>query len=250
MGGKLTYVNRQCGAIALAFLYSECRKRSMRRRPCQRTMLGGISLPSANMSTGRMVREGAHLIEQLILDTTGLRPVVEKRDVLHPRQPDHDPQTVPLGRIQQIATGGVDPHRVDAVRRHQTEVFVYPFERRKLIAVGVRREGAVRRALDEVTLSPKTQELPVDFDATIVGGGAVSRTAGSGWRAVLTGVRGACVLSSNLYSIAVQTARDCTPRADPAALGQVSAAGPYLKRPWRLLLVDTQRAGVDRHADD
>ena len=153
-----------CPATPLfASSYSSRRKRSTRSRPCQRTTPGGISLPSANSSDRRMVAELARPVATISRRIVALqRAIVEERDVLRPRQPDHHAQAVPRGLVEQVAARRrVDADRVDAELRHQPEVLGDLADGGELIAVRVGRERAVRDALDQEPLVAGAQELAV-----------------------------------------------------------------------------------------
>ncbi len=83
--------------------------------------------------------------------------------MLRPREADDDPQVVASRRVEH---GGrrrrVRANRVDARCRHRGEVLLDAFRIGVLAAVGVRREGAVRYALDEKPPPVDLEELPVD----------------------------------------------------------------------------------------
>ena len=71
-----------------------------------------------------MIGELANRSHHVALDLVPQAPIVEKRDVLRPRQSDHDAQAVPRRFVEQIAARGrVHADGVDAERRHQAEVF-------------------------------------------------------------------------------------------------------------------------------
>ena len=87
---------------------------------------GGISLPSANSEHGGVIAELANLARRSRVRIVALqRAIVEKRDVLRPRQPDHDAQAV-CARLRRAGRGAAAcrrADRVDAELRHQAEVF-------------------------------------------------------------------------------------------------------------------------------
>ena len=80
--------------------------------------------------------------------------------------PDHHAQAVTAGFVEQVeARRRVQADGVDAERCHQPEVLRDPGGWRELIAVRVRREGAVGHALHEETGVPFAEELAVAADA-------------------------------------------------------------------------------------
>ena len=113
-----------------------------------------------------MIAELADLRGDLAPDGPLQRAVVEKRDVLRPRQPDHDAQPVARGRVEQLAARRrVGADRVDAERGHQAEVGGDLLQRRELVAVRVGRERPVGHAFDEEALVAGAQKLSVGHDA-------------------------------------------------------------------------------------
>ena len=74
---------------------------------------------------GRVVAELADLLDACSRSIVPAElPIVEKRDVLRPRQPDHDAQPVARRFVEQVAPRRrVDADGVDAELRHQAEVF-------------------------------------------------------------------------------------------------------------------------------
>src|SRR5262249_18279028 len=90
------------------------------------------------------------------------RAIVEKRDVLRPREPHHHPQPMPTRFVEEIASRSrVRADRVDAELRHQAEVVGHLGQRRKLVALRVGCEGAIRDTLDEVALVTDAKEFSV-----------------------------------------------------------------------------------------
>lgn len=89
--------------------------------------------------------------------------VVEKCYMLGPRQPGHDPESVPGGFVEQADwRRGVETNRVDAGARHRREVRRHAIRIRVLPMVAVRGESAVRH--------PSYWEpLPIDIDEFSVG---------------------------------------------------------------------------------
>ena len=72
---------------------------------------------------GGMIAELADLRGDLAPDGALQRAVVEKRDVLRPRQPDHDAQALARGRVEQVAARRrIGADGVDAERGHLPEV--------------------------------------------------------------------------------------------------------------------------------
>ena len=55
----------------------------------------------------RMAAELAHPRDRLPPDVLLQPAIVEKRDMLRPRQPDHDAKPLGRGRVEQVAAGGV-----------------------------------------------------------------------------------------------------------------------------------------------
>ena len=108
----------------------------------------------------RMAGQPTYLPDDLLAHRAGELAIVEKRDMLRPRNARRDVQSLPRRRIQQLVPRhGVGPYRVDAGPGHQREVLDDPRQRRKLIAVRVGRERAVRHALDQEALRPDLEEL-------------------------------------------------------------------------------------------
>ncbi len=143
----------------------------MRSRPCQRTMLGGISLPSANISTAGWSPSSRTLVEQLVFDLRG----GASRSSRNAMCCDQGSPTMTRSpwrerRIEQVAARRrVHAHGVDAELRHEAEVFCDLLEWRELVAVGVGRKGAVGDALDEKAVVAGAQELPVDGHTRVLG---------------------------------------------------------------------------------
>ena len=113
----------------------------------------------------RMVPELGDLRGDLAANRPLQAAIVEKRDVLRPRHPDHDAQSVPRGFVEQIAVRRrVGADGVEAETRHQTEVFGDAGERGELVPLRIRREGAVRHTLHEEPVVPGAQKLSVRGD--------------------------------------------------------------------------------------
>ncbi len=71
-----------------------------------------------------MIGELGDLRSRFAADRSLQRAVVEKRDMLRPRQPHHDAQSVAGGLVEQIASRWrVRTNGVDAESRHEAEVF-------------------------------------------------------------------------------------------------------------------------------
>ena len=110
-----------------------------------------------------MIAELDDLGDQLAADGALQRAVVEKRDVLRPRQPDRDAQPCLRGCVEQIASrSGVGADRVDAELRHLAEVGGHLAD---LVALRVGRKRTVGDTFDEETLVPRLQELAVRREA-------------------------------------------------------------------------------------
>ena len=94
------------------------------------------------------------------------RAVVEKRDVLRPRQPDHDAQPLPRGRVEQVAARRrIGADRIEAERGHLPEVGGHLMQRGELVTVRVGRKRPVGHAFDEETLVASAQKLAFGHDA-------------------------------------------------------------------------------------
>ena len=78
-------------------------------------------------------------------------PIDDVPDILLGREPDHDPEAVAAGRIEQRAGGRRvgNPHAVDTVRRHLGEVPLDGGEVVVFVAGGIGLKRAVRHAADE-----------------------------------------------------------------------------------------------------
>lgn len=91
-------------------------------------------------------------------DAVGNPPVVEKRDVLRPRQPDHDVQPVPRSLVEHVrGWRRVGSDRVDAGGRHQAEVVSDPMGFWKLRTGVVGGKRAVGDPLHE-------EAAPIDLE--------------------------------------------------------------------------------------
>ena len=121
---------------------------------------GGHFVPDGEEQHRRMAPKAAHLCLEIAADTTTEGAVVEKRDMLRPRQPDHESQTVTGCLVEQRLRGGcVQPNGIDPDTRHQCEVFGHPRGRRKLPTVAVGRERAIADTLDDPRFAGETDEL-------------------------------------------------------------------------------------------
>ena len=123
----------------------------------------------------RMITELAHPAGQLSADLPPQVPVVEKRDVLRPRQPDHDLQSAPPGLVEQFASRHrVGANGIQAKAGHQPEVFSDLRRGRELVAVRVRRERPIGDAFDKkartrlraARFGAQAQELAVGCDSS------------------------------------------------------------------------------------
>jgi len=102
----------------------------------------------------------------VVSDASSEPSVVEKRDVLWPREPDHHVETVSKGRVEQHRRRWrVGAHRIDTDGRHQRKVLLDALRRRELRSLAVRSERAVGHALDQDTTPADFQELPIDVRA-------------------------------------------------------------------------------------
>src|SRR5262249_44293264 len=71
----------------------------------------------------RVIAELPDFRRELAANVALQRAVVEKRDVLRPRQPDHDVEALGRRRVEQLAPWrGVGPDRIDAELGHLAEV--------------------------------------------------------------------------------------------------------------------------------
>ena len=95
-------------------------------------------------------RDLAHRSDRVAYDVSSELSVVEKWDVLRPRQSDHHPEAVPERGVEQgRGRRRVRAHRVDACGRHQDKVLLGSLCRSELRPVGIRSEGAVGHSLDQ-----------------------------------------------------------------------------------------------------
>ena len=104
---------------------------------------------------------GANAVDDSVRGTATL----EECDVVLPREPDHDPQRVVGGPIEQPARRRrVDADCVDPVSRHCSEVVVYlPFGREEAPVV-VRCECAVRDTTHVQLRATNCEKLPRRHD--------------------------------------------------------------------------------------
>ena len=113
----------------------------------------------------RMVGEFGHAGDNVAPDASREAPVVEKSDVLEPRQAHHDAKAVPRRFVEQVAPRRrIRADGVDAEGRHHPEVFGDALRTGELVAVCVRRKRSVRDAFDEKALAPGAQKFPVRGD--------------------------------------------------------------------------------------
>jgi hypothetical protein len=92
-------------------------------------------------------------------------PVVEKGDVLRPRQSDHHPEPATRGLVEQVdARRCVGPNGVDAEIRHAAEVVGDLGGRGELVSLSVGCEGAVGDALHQESFVTGEQKFPVPDD--------------------------------------------------------------------------------------
>ena len=93
---------------------------------------------------GGMAGAGAYALAYAAYDRGYAAGRIKERNVLFPRQAHHDPQAMPVCRVQQPARRyGVDAHGIDAVGSHQGEIPVDDFQRMVLAAVRLRLKRAV-----------------------------------------------------------------------------------------------------------
>jgi hypothetical protein len=97
------------------------------------------------------------------LPDTALRlGVIEERDMLRPRDPDHDAQTGARSLVENRAAGySVGANRVDGVRAHQRKIFDDLLQRREVFAFCVGCKRSVRDALRYVLFPSDKQKLPL-----------------------------------------------------------------------------------------
>src|SRR5207249_8030862 len=114
-----------------------------------------------NLATDRRQHDSRVTGERPYLadDVTANRPrqlrIIQKRDMIGPRNSDDQFQTGPRGLVQQIrAWYRVGPHRVYAELPHQLKIVRDAVKLRKLIACLVRSERAVGNALHEKPALP------------------------------------------------------------------------------------------------
>ena len=128
-----------------------------------------------NQQDGRVRCQLAHQPHDVTPDAATQSSIVEERDVLRPRQPDHHPQAAASRLVQKITTRrGVETDGIQAEVCYLLKVLGDLAIRRVLIPVCPRRKGSVRDALDKEPPVLDTQKLPI-------GGGARRR---SGYRKV------------------------------------------------------------------
>ena len=77
----------------------------------------------------------------------GLNPLlfIQKQNVLLPRQPNHDGQSVLLSQIQEPGwRNRIGPDGVKPVESHLSHILLSNVRRRELISARIRAEGAIR----------------------------------------------------------------------------------------------------------
>ena len=110
-----------------------------------------------------MPRDRTRLSADAPDDVSPQPPIVEKRDVLRPRQSGHDTKTVIGRRIEHIGgRNGVGADGVDARSDHQREVAANVRPLRKLLPVVTGRKGAIGDAPHQEPFARDAQKLPVD----------------------------------------------------------------------------------------
>ena len=165
VGGKLTYVNRLAGDVSFAALV----------QAAEEVLDPNAAVPADNARRdlvaegerehGRMIAELSDFPGEVAADFALQQSIVEKRHVLRPREPDHDAKAAAGRFVEQVAPGrGIRADGVDAEFRHQAEVFGDLRRRRKLMAVVVGGERAVRHTLDEIALVTDSEEFSVRGD--------------------------------------------------------------------------------------
>ena len=165
VGGKLTYVKRLVGRRFLCGLVQAAEEvldadAAVPADDARRDLVA-----EGEREHGRVIAELSDFRDEFAADLALQRSIVEKRHVLRPREPDHDAKAAAGRFVEQVASGrGVRADSVDAELRHQAEVFGDLRRRRKLIAVVVGGERAVRHALDEIALAPDSEEFSVRGD--------------------------------------------------------------------------------------
>ena len=126
-----------------------------------------------------MIAKLADALEDVLPDRASEPPVIEKRDVLRPGEPDHDPQAVSRCLVDEFAARRrVQTNRVEPKARDQTEVFGDLPGGWKLVTLIVGCKRPVRDALHEESFVTGVQELPLGDDAR-----------GRRWRRVTANVR-------------------------------------------------------------
>ncbi len=117
----------------------------------------------------RVPCESAHLTGDFPADRLDEAAIVEERDMLRPRQSDHDAQAVLRRFVKQIDSGRrIRTNGVDAQTRHQPKVFGDALGGGELAAVGIGRERAVGHAFDDESLVADLQKLAVRDDSRTV----------------------------------------------------------------------------------
>ena len=132
---------------------------------------GGDLVAQSEEERRGVFREPAHGRDGVVFDASSEPCVVEKWDVLRPRQTDHHPETVPKGLVEQPGRRRrVGAHRVDARGRHQRKILCDALYRGKLRSLAVWSERAVGHSFDQDTTPVDLQKLAVHVSTA--GGGA------------------------------------------------------------------------------
>ena len=122
---------------------------------------GGDLVADGREQHGGMAGHPPHLLRHPAPDLGRQPRVVEKGDVLRPRDPGDHPQVLPRRLVEhRLGRRGVGADGVDAGLAHPREVAGDGGRVRVLAAVRVRRERPVRHALDQEVPAPRRQELP------------------------------------------------------------------------------------------
>jgi hypothetical protein len=98
---------------------------------------------------------GGHGGAHAVLDDDGQPRVIEEGDVLLPRNPDHDPQALPVSRLQQPRRRhGIGADRVETLGRDPLQVALDLLPVVELVAGVIRPEGAVGDPAHPERLAP------------------------------------------------------------------------------------------------
>jgi len=119
----------------------------------------------------RMAGAGAHFGAHHLLNRAGALAVIQKSHRAFHRQSCHDPQPVPLRRIQQPERGRrVRAHRVHASGRHPGEVPVDCFQRGELFALLIGTKRAVGDPAEVKFFMANEKEFALDPGRTVRSG--------------------------------------------------------------------------------